>query len=155
MPGGACHKGELTLLGQRQVGGQHAAARMGTGRGTQVAALTLGAGGGGARRARLGAAARAPTPPAPPAPPPARPQALDLGRWLRQAYGAEPGFLPAAYEPGAVAARATKYARTRATLRGVLTGARPGAAGAACRRGLRGSRAPLESWFRAGSARMS
>ena len=71
LPGGACHKGELTKLGQRQ--------------------------------------------------------AVGLGRWLRERYGAGgpdggAALLPGAYREGVVEAHTTKYSRTRATLRGVLTG---------------------------------
>lgn len=68
-------------------------------------------------------------PPAHP-PLPTRAQALGLGEWLRARYGPGGyGLLPPTYAPGVLAAHTTKFARTRATLRGVLTGAGAAAGG--------------------------
>jgi hypothetical protein len=47
-----------------------------------------------------------------------------MGRWLRERYSDGMQFLPAAYHPGLLSCHTTKYSRTRATLRGVLTGER-------------------------------
>ncbi|GAB4814148.1 hypothetical protein N2152v2_001194 [Parachlorella kessleri] len=54
-------------------------------------------------------------------------QAQDFGRWLRWRYVMiHEGFLPEKFQAGCVAARTTNYARTIATLKGVLTGLYPG-----------------------------
>ncbi|GAB4816592.1 hypothetical protein N2152v2_003638 [Parachlorella kessleri] len=55
---------------------------------------------------------------------PGKQQALDLGQWLRWRYMKEAGFLP---REGLIDARTTNFARTIATLQGVLTGLYPAA----------------------------
>ena len=49
-------------------------------------------------------------------------QAKDFGKWMRERYVQQFGFLPASYQPGMLAARTTNYQRTVGTLSGVLTG---------------------------------
>lgn len=52
-------------------------------------------------------------------------QALDFGQWLRWRYIKDAPFLPREHQEGALSARTTNYARTIATLQGVLTGLYP------------------------------
>ena len=52
--------------------------------------------------------------------------ALRFGAWLRERYVDRLGLLGVQYEPGSVRGRTTNYARTVATLRGVLAGLYPG-----------------------------
>ncbi len=49
-----------------------------------------------------------------------------FGEWLRTQY-VETGFLPASWREGALAARTTNFARTKATLAAVLAGLFPDA----------------------------
>ncbi|KAL6770484.1 hypothetical protein ACKKBF_B31420 [Auxenochlorella protothecoides x Auxenochlorella symbiontica] len=53
-------------------------------------------------------------------------QALAFGRWLRRRYVDTLGFLPGDREQDTLLPRTTNYARTVATLAGVLTGLYPG-----------------------------
>jgi lysophosphatidic acid phosphatase type 6 len=52
-------------------------------------------------------------------------QARELGHWLRERYVDALDFLPQSYMDGLVYSRTTNYARTVATLQGVLTGLFP------------------------------
>jgi len=49
-------------------------------------------------------------------------QARELGKWLRQRYCADLGFLPASYQEGSISAHTTNMARTVQTLTGVVSG---------------------------------